>query len=255
MPCDGASETRTLRGITVSYTFSPKWPRTSAATRSHRLLRRSYIVSSTPVQREARVERLLHALDRADQLRQPFERIEFALQRHQHAVGGDQRVDRQQVQGRRAVDQHLDRSRPSGCAPPCATGIRAAAVPLNSISAPARSGEAGTSDRRGTAVAIAAASQIGIAEQQLVAGDLAPVAADAEPGAGIALRVEIDDQDAIAGSGQRGRQIDRGRRLADPAFLIGDRDDARPARAPARTRVPPPQPVEAHRAAPGSSIG
>ena len=40
--------------------------------------------------------------------------------------------------------------------------------------------------------------KIAIAEQQLVAGDLAPVAADAEPGAGIALRVQIDNQDAIA---------------------------------------------------------
>ena len=32
MPIDGASDTRTLRGIVVSYTFSPKWLRTSAMT-------------------------------------------------------------------------------------------------------------------------------------------------------------------------------------------------------------------------------
>ena len=37
-----------VRGITVSNTLSPKWPRTSAATRLARLLRRSNMVSTTP---------------------------------------------------------------------------------------------------------------------------------------------------------------------------------------------------------------
>ena len=59
------------------------------------------------VQREAGVQPLLHPLDRTHQLGQAFERIELALQRHQHPVGGDQRIDRQQVQRGRAVDQHL----------------------------------------------------------------------------------------------------------------------------------------------------
>ena len=98
---------RTLRGIIVSNTLAPKWPRTSAATWSQRLLRWSYIVSTHALQLEPRIERALHPLDRAHQLAQPFERIEFALQRHQHRIGGDQRIDRQQVQRRRAVDQHL----------------------------------------------------------------------------------------------------------------------------------------------------
>ena len=50
------------------------------------------------LQIEPRVERALHPLDRPHQLAQPFECIEFALQRHQHRIGGDQRIDRQQVQ-------------------------------------------------------------------------------------------------------------------------------------------------------------
>ena len=44
-------------------------------------------------------------LHRAHQLRQALEREELALQRHQHRVRGDERVDRQEVERRRAVDQ------------------------------------------------------------------------------------------------------------------------------------------------------
>jgi len=50
------------------------------------------------LQLEPRIERPLHALDRAYQLAQPFERIELALQRHQHRISGHQRIDCQQVQ-------------------------------------------------------------------------------------------------------------------------------------------------------------
>src|SRR3546814_6254576 len=39
-------------------------------------------------------------------------------------------------------------------------------------------------------------------------------------GRGIALRIEIDDQSPPAGRRERRRQIDRGRRLADPALLV-----------------------------------
>ena len=49
---------------------------------------------------------------------------------------------------------------------------------------------------------------------------------DAEAGAGIALRVEVDDQHAPAGGGQGGGEIDRRRGLADAALLVGDGEDA-----------------------------
>ena len=55
-----------------------------------------------------------------------------------------------------------------------------------------------------------------------------PIAAvDAETGRGIALRIEIDDQDFLADGGKRGAEIDRRRGLADAALLVGDRKDAR----------------------------
>ena len=52
-------------------------------------------------------------------------------------------------------------------------------------------------------------------------------AIDAEAGRGIALRIEIDDQDFLADGGERGAEIDRGRGFADAAFLVGDGEHAR----------------------------
>ena len=56
---------------------------------------------------ESRVQRAAHLLDRGQQLRQAFEGEEFALQRHDDRVGGGERVDGQQIERRRAVDQDI----------------------------------------------------------------------------------------------------------------------------------------------------
>ncbi len=47
-----------------------------------------------------------------------------------------------------------------------------------------------------------------------------------QPGGGVALRVEIDHQGAVAELGQGRSQVDRGGGLADAALLIGDGEDA-----------------------------
>src|SRR5262249_26191642 len=47
---------------------------------------------------------------------------------------------------------------------------------------------------------------------------------DAKVSGGMCLRVEVEDADAASALGQRCRQVDRGRRLADAALLIEDRD-------------------------------
>ena len=49
---------------------------------------------------------------------------------------------------------------------------------------------------------------------------------DAEGRGGVALRVDIDDQDVQSGGSQRGSDVDRGGGLADAALLVGDREDA-----------------------------
>ena len=50
---------------------------------------------------------------------------------------------------------------------------------------------------------------------------------DAETGRGVALGVEVDHEHPVAERGERGPEVDRGRRLADAALLVGDGHDVR----------------------------
>jgi hypothetical protein len=43
-----------------------------------------------------------------------------------------------------------------------------------------------------------------------------------EPGRGISLGVEIDEEDGTTGQGKPGRKIDSGRRLSNAALLVDD---------------------------------
>src|SRR3990170_3777343 len=54
---------------------------------------------------------------------------------------------------------------------------------------------------------------------------------DAEPGAGIALRIEVDDEHALPDRRERRPEIDGRGGLADAALLVGERKNARAARS------------------------
>src|SRR6478672_6168879 len=68
------------------------------------------------------------------------------------------------------------------------------------------------------------------ADQDIVGRAAAVAPIDAEPGRGIALRIQVDDQHALADRCERGAEIDRGGCLADAALLVGQRQDTRMAR-------------------------
>ena len=57
------------------------------------------------VQQQAGIQGRAHALDRADQIRQAFERVVLGLHRYEHQVGGDQRIDRQDAERGGTVDE------------------------------------------------------------------------------------------------------------------------------------------------------
>ena len=61
-----------------------------------------------------------------------------------------------------------------------------------------------------------------LAGEHIVSRAAAAFAIDAEPGRGIALRVEVDDQHMLPDGSERRAEIDCGRGLADAALLIGD---------------------------------
>src|SRR5262249_45344573 len=54
---------------------------------------------------------------------------------------------------------------------------------------------------------------------------------DSCPCGRIALRIKVDQQHAAPHRGQARCEVDRSRRLADSALLVGDRDDARHTRS------------------------
>ncbi len=64
------------------------------------------------------------------------------------------------------------------------------------------------------------------ADQHVIGRAVAVAAIDAETRGGVALRIEVDDQDALANCRERGAQIDRCGGLADATLLIGQRQDA-----------------------------
>ena len=82
---------------------------------------------------------------------------------------------------------------------------------------------------RGTAVGDDRFAQRRFADQHVIGRAAAVAAVDAEAGRGVALRIEIDDQHALADRGERGAEIDRGGGLADAALLVGERQHARMA--------------------------
>ncbi len=47
---------------------------------------------------------------------------------------------------------------------------------------------------------------------------------DTEPCGGVSLGIEIDEEGRVTRQGEAGREIDRGRRLADTALLVNDGD-------------------------------
>jgi len=59
------------------------------------------------------------------------------------------------------------------------------------------------------------------AQEEFVRAGRTIAARNAEPGGSVALRVEIDQQDFLADGGERRGEINRRRRLADAALLIG----------------------------------
>ena len=184
----------------------------------------------------------LHLLDRLDQLRQAFQREELALQRHQDRIGGRHGIDGEQIERRRAIDQHIGEG--GGVRPP---GIERRERVAQTERAVARLAdlqlEAGEIEGRGRDEEARhrgrqhRVAQARLADQHVIGRVAAAATVDAEPGRGIALRIEIDDQHLLADGGKRGAEIDRRRGLADAALLVGDGEHARrPRRQPRAPR-------------------
>jgi hypothetical protein len=81
---------------------------------------------------------------------------------------------------------------------------------------------------RGTAVETTA-SRSGASDQHVIGRAGAVAAIDAETGRGVALRIEIDDQDALADCSECRAKVDRCGCFSHTTLLIRQRQDARVA--------------------------
>src|SRR5690606_10067654 len=173
------------------------------------------------------------ALDAVDQIGKPFQRVVLALHGDDHAVGGDQRVDGEHRQRRRAVDEDevvVLAHRGQRVAQP-------ALLHLHVEQGDFGGGQVAVGRQQLVATVLGelhGIAEAALADQHVVDGVLESVLVDARTHGGVALRVEIDQQDATLGGNQRGGQVDAGGGLADSTLLVGNREN--PSHAP---RLPP----------------
>ncbi len=166
-------------------------------------------------------------VDDLDQVVEALHRVVLRLDRDDHAGRRDQAVDRQQPEVRRAIDEDV------------VVGGDLALERLAQDLLATERGEQLALGRREVDVRGRDVDSRGLGRQDhlgqgrsAVGEDvghrsLDGVEVDAETRGQIRLRIHVDAQDAIALLGERTGEVDRRRRLADAALLVGDRDHVR----------------------------
>ena len=188
-----------------------------------------------PLDADPRVQVLTHHRQRVLELDEPAQREVLALDGNDHARGGDERVDRQQAERRRCVDQdevvlvaHLDE--------------RLFERALTSHHRGERELGAGQVDRGDGQVDLAVLDHVrdrDLVDEHVEHRPLDRVRVHALAHGQVALRVEVDQQDAMAHLHERDTEVQRRRRLRDAALLVRERDHPDAAGAAGRRRRHP----------------
>jgi hypothetical protein len=175
-----------------------------------------------PRDAERRIEPPLHEVDRAEQLREPLEGVVLGLHRDEDAVGGREGVHGERAERRRAVEE--DEAVPVGRT----VGERLGEVALASLERRQLDARRGELRLRGHQIEV----REGARPRQLAERDAVeqvegrvPVGTATEARRRVRLRVEVDEQAPFARLGEARGEVDGGRRLADAALLIRNRDD------------------------------
>ena len=177
---------------------------------------------------ECGIQRAAHAFERGHQIGQTFEREVLAVQWDEDGVGGDQRVEGQQAEARRAVDedaveavaQRLEETAQSELAFGQADQLDLGAGELTVGRDHEEVIERGRqNDRVGV-------DRLG-ARQCLVDRPTRTVLSPQTDTAGhVRLRVHVDQQHPLLGQGQGRGEVDGGRGFAHAALLVCDGDDS-----------------------------
>ena len=167
----------------------------------------------------------VHLLDGVDQVGQAFEREVFALHGDDDAVRAAQAVEREHGQGRRAIDEHevvLVGHRLDGQAQTFFAALDLDQLDLGAgqFAVGAQHVVAATSVHQFLAADARFGDRGGL-QQHVINSELNLAFVHARAHGGVALRVQVDHQHALAELRQTGREIDRGGGLAHPALLVG----------------------------------
>ena len=179
---------------------------------------------------EGRIETATHQIDRAHQLAKAFQRKELTLQGHQNRIGRRHGVDGQEIQRRRAINQYIGiaiRARIGAQGRESIAQLEGATSDLSQFHLNARQiGIRRHKMQAGQGGFNSGLQDGSLAQQDVIDGCGPLLARYAKARRGIALRIKVEDQHALADSGQGGTKIDRRRCLADAALLVGDRQNA-----------------------------
>jgi hypothetical protein len=162
-------------------------------------------------------------MDRCDQLAESFQGVVLALHRHEHRVGSSKRIHRQKPERRWAVEQNVVHflsglPKHSGEAPLTLLDRR-------QLELGTRKGDRGGNDTdAGDDRVDDVGAQVLEVDHRVVDRRLERCTVNPESTRGVALRIEIHDQDPFAGETQIGGEIHDCRGLADAAFLVRARD-------------------------------
>jgi hypothetical protein len=143
------------------------------------------------------------------------------LQRHQQRIGSGHRIERQQAQRGRTIDE-------ADVIAAIMPGQRlaqpiGAALHRNQLHLRARQVHRGGQQiEAGNGGGHGAFRQRRLAHQQIVGGIFARGSPHAHAGGSVALRIKVDQQGAPSGGGKGGGQIDRGGGFAHSALLVGN---------------------------------
>ena len=175
---------------------------------------------------QAGVATLAYLFDGVEQRGQAFERVILALDRNQHAMRRDQGVEREHVERGRAVDDDqligADRRGQYLAQALLAVGrIEQPDLGGGQIGIGRQQVESG----RGFGDALETVGDGHVGQKQITGRMLDLMLVDPATHGRVALRIEIDQEHTAAHERQRSGQIDRRGGLADPALLVGDRDD------------------------------
>src|SRR5690606_21653963 len=175
---------------------------------------------------QARIDVTLDEADRVQELGQPLQGVELALDRDQHGVRRGEGVQRQQPERGRAVhqDEVVPLAHRLQRAPQHQLALRSVdQLDLGADQVAARGGDV---EEREVEAADEDVVDRHPLDHDVVHRRLHVGAVDADPAGRVALGVHVDDERAPLGDGQAGTQIDGGRGLADAALLVRYGNDA-----------------------------